>query len=54
MTNKQIEFRSWLQNMWFNHKDELESYGQTLPYTSKQYFGRYKYWLKREFKHRFK
>jgi hypothetical protein len=44
-------FRNWCNDKWFEHRDELESYGQRLPYTSREYFQKYKYWLKREFKH---
>jgi hypothetical protein len=46
-----MTFRAWLQEMWFQHKDEMESYCQGLPYSSKEYFVRYKYWLKREYRH---
>lgn len=48
---KQSDFRYWLQQKWFEHCDELESYRQAVPYTSREYFGRYKYWLKREYRH---
>jgi hypothetical protein len=44
-------FRHWCQEKWYEHKDELASYGQSLPYTTQEYFNRYKFWLKREFKH---
>jgi hypothetical protein len=44
-------FRRWCQEKWFEHKDELESYGQPLCYDARQYFSQYKYWLKREYKH---
>ena len=46
-----MKFRLWLQNMWFEHKDELESIGQKCDYDLIQYFNRYKYWLKREYRH---
>jgi hypothetical protein len=44
-------FRMWCQEKWFEHKDELEAYQQPLPYTAREYFNRYKFWLKREYKH---
>jgi len=44
-------FRMWCQEKWFEHKDELESYGQPLEHTAQQYFEKYKFWLKREYKH---
>lgn len=46
-----MKFRAWLQEMWFQHQAELESYGQSLDYDLKDYFARYKYWLKREYRH---
>jgi hypothetical protein len=44
-------FREWLQEMWMTHKDELDSFGQRIDYDVAEYFNRYKYWLKREYKH---
>ena len=49
-TNK-MKFRTWLQEMWMQHKDELSQHGQALNYDLAEYFNRYKYWLKREYKH---
>jgi hypothetical protein len=46
-----MTFRLWLQNMWFEHKDELESIGQKCDYDLIQYFNKYKYWLKREYRY---
>jgi hypothetical protein len=46
-----MKFRAWCREMWYEHCAELESYGQWLPYTQDQYFARYKYWLKREYRH---
>lgn len=47
----QMTFRAWLQEMWMQHKDELEYLGQRLDYDVADYFNRYKYWLKREYQH---
>ena len=44
-------FRHWLQEMWMQHKDELALHGQALDYDLADYFARYKYWLKREYRH---
>jgi uncharacterized protein CbrC (UPF0167 family) len=44
-------FREWLQEMWMSHKDELDGLGQHIDYDIADYFNRYKYWLKREYKH---
>jgi hypothetical protein len=46
-----MTFRHWLHEKWLEHQDELESYGQTLSYDLKEYFARYKYWLKREYRY---
>lgn len=47
-----MTFRRWLQEMWFDHLDELMTIGQPLPhYTLQEYFAKYKYWLKREYRH---
>ena len=47
-----MKFRDWLREMWYKHLDELESIGAPPPeYNLRQYFNRYKYWLKREYRH---
>jgi hypothetical protein len=45
------EFRHWCQEKWYEHKDELAEYGQSVQYTSRDYFEKYKYWLKREYRY---
>jgi len=44
-------FRRWCNDKWYEHMDELELYHQPRNYDSKEYFRRYKYWLKREYQH---
>ena len=46
-----MSFRLWCQEKWYEHVNELESYGQSVPYTAKDYFAKYKYWLKREYRY---
>lgn len=47
-----MTFRVWCQRMWYEHLEEFESWFHTLPtYDSKEYFAKYKYWLKREYQH---
>jgi hypothetical protein len=46
-----MNFRIWCQQKWYEHIDELHAYGQSVSYSSKEYFSQYKYWLKREFKY---
>lgn len=47
---KHSDFRRWLRELWLQNCDEHRDYGE-LPFTMEEYFRRYKYWLKREFKH---
>jgi hypothetical protein len=46
---KQSLFRAWLQNIWLANADERKSFGFD-PITLSEYFRRYKWWLKREYK----
>ena len=47
-----MSFRSWCTQMWFAHRDEVESYTGKLPdYKAKDYFTKYKWFLKREYLH---
>lgn len=48
--SKMTPFRLWLQNIWFENKQEHTDLGQ-LPYSLEEYFQKYKYWLKREYRH---
>jgi hypothetical protein len=43
-------FRAWLQNLWLENCSENDSWGQP-KLTMAEYFSRYKYWLKREYRH---
>jgi len=45
------DFKLWLMRMWHEHCLELESYRQPINYDSKEYFQKYKYWLKREYQY---
>ena len=47
-----MNFRNWCREKWYEHMDELISYGlEPQLTTAQEYFDRYKFWLKREFKH---
>ena len=46
-----MTFRNWCREKWYEHVDELDSYQQPLPYTAKEYFAKYKFWLRREYRH---
>lgn len=38
--------------MWYEHCEESICWGQPIRYTAKEYFVKYKYWLKREYRYR--
>ncbi len=42
-------FRHWVNELWLDNCEEHLTYGED-TYTMKQYWDRYKYWLKREYK----
>lgn len=45
-----MEFRAWVREKWFEHCDELLAWTGNSPcYLSKEYFEKYKWWLKREY-----
>ena len=47
-----MTFRSWVQQQWYEHCNEFESWFKHQPeYSLQEYFNRYKYWLKREYRH---
>lgn len=49
---KETSFRIWLQEIWMRHKDEYSDIGMIVPERDLgHYFQKYKYWLKREYKH---
>ena len=48
-----MKFARWLQEMWAEHCDEVEAWEHTAPcYTARDYFNKYKWWLRREYRHR--
>ena len=44
------DFRHWVTELWMENREERLLYGEE-PATITQYWERYKYWLKREYKH---
>jgi hypothetical protein len=45
-----MTFRQWLQQRWYEHCNEFESWNHRMPdYSLKEYFTRYRWWLKREY-----
>lgn len=52
MKTKNSNFRQWLNIVWFEHKDEVFEWTNKDPtYQLAEYVEKYKYWLKREYKH---
>jgi hypothetical protein len=46
-----MDFRSWLNIKWQEHVDELLVWENCRPsYGAADYFRKYKWWLKREFR----
>lgn len=48
---KTSKFRRWLHELWLQNCDEHMEYHER-PYTQQAYWNQYKYWLKREYRHR--
>lgn len=43
-------FRLWVQQVWYDNCEEHLTYGED-PYKLQEYWNKYKFWLKREYKH---
>lgn len=43
-------FRHWVREIWLENCEEHLTYNEN-PYTIKQYWERYKWWLRREYRH---
>ena len=49
---KDTPFRLWLTIQWVDHCNEFEGWFKRRPdYGLQEYFNKYRWWLKREFKH---
>lgn len=47
-----MKFRQWCREKWYEHVDECRAWEGVEPTaTAQEYFNKYKYWLKREYKH---
>jgi len=44
------DFRAWVNNLWVENCREHDEFGEP-QCDPKEYFSKYKWWLKREFKH---
>jgi hypothetical protein len=43
-------FRTWVNDIWRENRAEYEMFNQK-GYSLEEYFNRYKYWLKREYRY---
>ena len=50
MQKKSSAFRMWVTELWFQNKEERLLHSEA-SIKMEEYFQRYKYWLKREYKH---
>jgi hypothetical protein len=48
---KSSAFRQWVEELWRQNCDERLTYSES-PATINQYWNNYKWWLKREYRHR--
>ena len=47
-----MNFRAWCREMWYEHVEECRAWEGVEPTaTPQEYFNKYKFWLKREFRH---
>jgi len=52
---KTTKFRLWLNKLWQEHRSEVYAItNKPVDYDINDYFNKYKWWLKREFKHQTK
>jgi len=49
-TKSLSKFRLWVQRIWIENSEEHLTYNEN-PYTIKQYWEKYKWWLRREYRH---
>jgi uncharacterized protein CbrC (UPF0167 family) len=46
-----MDFRTWCREKWFEHCEEIEAWtGNSPRYLSAEYFSKYKWWLRREYR----
>jgi len=47
-----MKFRTWIQEKWYEHCAEFEAWFHRQPeYTPREYFAKYKHWLRREYRY---
>lgn len=46
-----INFRHWVHNLWLDNCEERAVYSTGDRLTKQEYFRRFKWWLRREYRH---
>jgi len=46
-----IKFRNWVHNLWIDNCEERVLYCDGDRLTEQEYFQRFKWWLRREYRH---
>lgn len=49
-TDRNSQFKNWVRQIWIDNCEERLTYGED-PATMKEYWAKYKFWLKREYRH---
>jgi len=47
--NQASAFRTWVHNLWFQNYEEHLTFGEE-PYKIQEYWNKYKWWIKREYR----
>jgi len=47
-----MSFRNWVHNLWLENCEERQTYSVGVRLTEQEYFRRFKWWLRREWRHR--
>jgi hypothetical protein len=48
---KTSKFRGWVHNLWIENCEERQLYADGQKLSESEYFHRFKWWLRREYRH---
>lgn len=48
------QFRNWVHNLWLDNCEERSIYASGERLSEQEYFQRFKWWLRREYRHQIK
>ena len=51
---KTNRFRNWVHNLWVDNCEERTTYGEKTKLQEREYFRKFKWWLRREYQHQIK